>query len=91
MTARRGAPTERRQWKLLPIIRYPEAGYARRLPRARQLIKHRDPGDAHPLALASALGLPLWTNDRDFEGLGVETFSTARLLAKLESARQRIE
>ena len=35
------------------------------------------------LALALHLKLPLWSNDRDFEGTGVERFTTAQLLSKL--------
>lgn len=35
------------------------------LARARRNLERRDPDDAHPLALARALGLPLWSNDRD--------------------------
>jgi predicted nucleic acid-binding protein len=45
----------------------------------------RDPEDAHALALAWALGLPLWSNDRDFEGQAVERYTTARLLHALEA------
>jgi hypothetical protein len=36
------------------------------------------------LALAVGLGLPIWSNDRDLEGHGVTTYSTAQLLRKLE-------
>lgn len=44
----------------------------------------RDPDDIHLLALSLTLGLPLWSNDRDFEDAGVECLSTARLLKVLE-------
>lgn len=33
------------------------------------------------LALTLRLGLPLWSNDRDFGEAGIEYFTTARLLA----------
>ncbi len=73
------------QWRLLPLRPHPETDYAAHLPQARAEIATRDPDDAHPLALARARGLPLWTNDRDLEGHGVVCYSTARLLASLEA------
>ncbi len=51
---------------------------------AQSLIGERDPDDVDTLALSLALETPLWTNDRDFEGTGVTTFTTAALLALLE-------
>ena len=50
------------------------------LARACRELGGRDPDDAHPLALA--LGLSLWTNDRDLVGHGVEWYPTARLLGE---------
>ena len=64
----------------------PQAGHAAHLLQlegAQTELTDRDPDDAHPLALARTLGLPLWTNDRDLDGHGVECFSTARLLKVL--------
>jgi predicted nucleic acid-binding protein len=75
------------QWRLLPVIRHAEAEYASRLPAALERLRERDAEDAHALALAWALGLPLWSNDRDFEGLDIERYSTAALLRAL--ARER--
>jgi predicted nucleic acid-binding protein len=75
------------QLRLLPMRLHPEADYAHHLGAARVELADRDPDDAHPLALARALGLPLWTNDRDLDGHGVECFSTARLLKMLETYR----
>jgi len=37
------------------------------------------------LALALELGLPIWSNDRDFDGLPVDVYPTARLLKLLET------
>lgn len=71
------------QWRLLPLQLHPEADYAAHLEAARADLANRDPDDAHPLALARVLGLPLWTNDKDLVGHGVECFTTARLLAVL--------
>ncbi|MDY0061143.1 MAG: PIN domain-containing protein [Myxococcota bacterium] len=75
------------QLQLLPLRLHPETDYADRLEAARDDLADRDPDDAHPLALSRSLGLPLWTNDRDLDGHGVECFSTARLLKVLEPSR----
>ena len=66
---------------LLPLSAYPPQTYRQTISQARELIQHRDPDDVDVLALTLKLGIPLWTNDRDFEGTGVEQFTTARLLA----------
>ena len=66
---------------LLPLSAYPPQTYRQTISQARQLIQHRDPDDADVLALTLKLGIPLWTNDRDFEETGVEQFTTAHLLA----------
>lgn len=71
------------QWKLLPLRIHSIAEYRRRLPQAISDISHRDAEDAHALALARSLGLPIWSNDKDFENLDVQCFSTARLLRAL--------
>lgn len=75
------------QWKLLSLQIHPLSDYIAHLARAQRDLAGRDPEDAHALALARLLGLPLWSNDRDLVGHGVECFSTARLLATL--ARRR--
>lgn len=72
------------QWRLLPVVLHPVRDYADRLPAAVESLRERDPEDAHALALAWALRLPLWSNDRDFEGQEVERYSTAALLRSLE-------
>lgn len=71
------------QWKLLPLRMHSTDEYRSRLPQALADLKDRDPEDAHALALARALALPLWSNDRDLRGLGVECYPTARLLRLL--------
>jgi predicted nucleic acid-binding protein len=68
------------QWKLLPLRIHPVSDYHNELPQAIADLKDRDPEDAHALALARSLTLPLWSNDRDLRGLGVECYPTARLL-----------
>jgi predicted nucleic acid-binding protein len=67
----------------LPIKVVDRNEYAKRLPEALKIIGSRDPDDAELLALALHLGIPIWSNDRDFEELGVELFSTEELLRQL--------
>lgn len=74
----------RLQWRLLPVVLHAESEYAGRLPDAVERLRGRDPEDAHALALAWTLCLPLWSNDRDFEGQDVERYPTAKLLRALE-------
>lgn len=77
----------RLEWQLLPIEVHAGALYAPELRTAQRLLAGRDSDDAHPLALALAMALPLWTNDRDLTDLGeragVPLWTTARLLAAL--------
>jgi predicted nucleic acid-binding protein len=65
---------------LLPLRRYPAGAYRRTMVEARHRIGKRDPDDIDVLALALRLQAPLWSNDRDFEGTGVEQMTTADLL-----------
>ena len=39
-----------------------------------------DPDDAPLLALALALDIPVWSNDGDFEGTGVELLTSSRIM-----------
>lgn len=71
------------QWKLLPLRRHSLEDYRSRLPQAIADLKNRDPEDAHVLALARLLAVPIWSNDRDLSGLDVECYTTARLLRLL--------
>jgi len=71
------------QWKLLSLRIHSIADYRRRLPQAHIDLGRRDPEDADALALARSLSLPIWSNDRDFDNLDVECYSTARLLRLL--------
>lgn len=73
------------QWKLLPIEMHSSDAYGSHFDKAVADLARRDPEDAHALALARHLSLPLWTNDRHLKGLGVDCYSTARLLAALEA------
>ncbi|MBI5115025.1 PIN domain nuclease [Candidatus Poribacteria bacterium] len=71
------------QFRLLAIAEYKLSQYRRFIPTASRLIGKRDPDDVELPALALYLGIPLWTNDKDFDGAGVECYSTARLLKTL--------
>jgi predicted nucleic acid-binding protein len=71
------------QWKLLPLQVHREERYRGYLEGARRLLSSRDPDDAHPLALAQALSLPLWSNDADLADVGIPCYTTARLLKAL--------
>ena len=75
-----------REFQLLPVIAVQPREYDSVLKRATELIGQRDPKDVHVLALALRLGLPIWTEDRDFEGLPhVSVRTTADLLTLIAS------
>jgi len=86
LSAKYGLPEDlvKLQWRMLPVVVHAESAYERRLPDARAQLADRDPEDAHALALAWTLGLPLWSNDRDFERQTVQQYTTAQLLKTLE-------
>ena len=67
----------------LPVNVVARAVYAAGVPEAEKRIGHRDPDDVDLLALALHLGVPVWSNDNDFEDAGVEWYTTAGLLKKL--------
>jgi predicted nucleic acid-binding protein len=69
---------------LLPLEPYPPQAYEAHLEEAELRIARRDPDDVDVLALTLELGCPLWSNDRDFEDVGVEQLTTAQLLQQLE-------
>ncbi len=75
------------QWKLLALRIHPVDDYRRRLRKAITDLKGRDPEDAHALALARSLALPIWSNDRDLSGMDVECDTTARLLRLLSEQK----
>lgn len=67
------------------MVLYPEREYATHLPAALEGLGDRDPEDAHALALAWRLHLPLCSNDGEFEGQRVERYTTVALPRALES------
>jgi predicted nucleic acid-binding protein len=56
--------------------------YAPYLDEARRRVP-RDPNDAPTVALALAFGYGIWTNDYDFFGCGVATWTTETILRHL--------
>jgi predicted nucleic acid-binding protein len=58
--------------------------YKASIPEAVKRIAQRDPDDVELLALAIALEIPVWSNDRDFNGTGAEWLTTEALLKRLE-------
>lgn len=85
LAARAGLPllVVRTHLESFPIEIVPEARYSIKMKTAMALIGSRDPDDAHLLALALALEIPIWSNDNDFRDCGVPVFTTARLLKHL--------
>jgi predicted nucleic acid-binding protein len=67
----------------LPVSIVVHEVYARSIAQARKQIEKRDPDDVEILALTLHFKVPLWSNDNDFEGCGVERFTTAELLKRL--------
>jgi len=72
------------QWRLLPVIVHDRAEYDQVYSNALASLRDRDPEDAHALALAWTLALPLWSNDPDFDGQDVAQLTTAGLLRNEE-------
>ena len=68
----------------LPVTPYASAHYVAAMPRALRLVADRDRDDAHLLALAPTLPVPIWSNDPHLAGLPVESYTTAVLLKILE-------
>jgi predicted nucleic acid-binding protein len=71
----------------LPVTVISPSDYSGKLVEARRRISRRDPDDVDLLALALQFQVPVWSNDRDFEGLQVELFTTEDLLRHLEIIR----
>lgn len=55
---------------------------------ARERIEKRDEDDWPVLAAALALGCPIWTEDTDFFGCGVATWTTDRVELYLAAAER---
>lgn len=68
---------------LLTFEVYPKRGYATQLFAARALMADRDPDDVPLAALALKLGIPIWSNDHDFDGFPTGVYPTAKLIKVL--------
>jgi predicted nucleic acid-binding protein len=88
LSSKYGIPLEllQLQWKLLPLNIRSSESYTGHFEVARQRLAMRDPDDAHPLALALSLSLPLRSNDSDLAEVGVDCYTTARLLKLLSAS-----
>lgn len=70
----------------LPLQIYPTQFYEEKLGEAYRQIGERDPKDVDILALALQTGLPIWTNDKDFEITTVQTYSKFEILSAFEQS-----
>ena len=55
---------------------------------ARERLGDRDPEDWPILAAALAIGCPIWTEDTDFFGCGVPTWTTSRVVVFLREPQK---
>ncbi|MGH9606967.1 MAG: PIN domain-containing protein [Terracidiphilus sp.] len=67
----------------LPVSIVSPEVYKAAITEADKQIGWRDPDDIELLALAIHFKIPLWSNDNDFEGCGVEQLTTAEILSRL--------
>jgi predicted nucleic acid-binding protein len=67
----------------LPVTVVERSAYLSKVAEATRRIGRRDPDDVELLALALHAGIPVWSNDKDFEDAGVEWYTTAELLRRL--------
>ncbi|MBI4743749.1 MAG: PIN domain nuclease [Actinobacteria bacterium] len=58
------------QLKLLPLKVYEANFYKDYLGKASKKISQRDPEDVDVLALSLTIGVPIWSNDKDFKKIG---------------------
>ena len=65
---------------MLPLDSFSEKYYRNFFSKAEKLLKGRDADDVHLAALAIKEGIPIWSNDRDFESLAVPIYTTAEFL-----------
>lgn len=66
----------------LPISVCDVEFYKDTLKKAESLIAERDPDDIHLLGLALKLSCPIWSNDKDFDNVGIKIYSTLALIRK---------
>ena len=77
----------RRTFELFPVESFHDAFFVDRLPAAHALIGARDETDVDLVALALKLQYPIWSHDRDFQGLAtISVVTTEDLLSLIEGA-----
>lgn len=72
------------QFKMLPLTSFSEKYYRSHFCKAEPFLKDRDRDDIHLAALAFKEGIPIWSNDRDFERFSIPVYTTAQLLKVLK-------
>jgi predicted nucleic acid-binding protein len=72
--------------QVMPVEWKAAADYDDQREEAEQRIAARDPDDWPTVALALALGLPVWSQDRDLTDAGLVVFTTGELLDALRDA-----
>jgi predicted nucleic acid-binding protein len=73
----------------LPVTIVEREAYAKSISKAKRRIGPRDPDDVDILALAIQFGIPIWSNDRDFENSGVQLYTTEDSLRKFRMLEKR--
>lgn len=68
---------------MLPVSICNQDFYRSKLKQAEKLIGERDASDIHLLSLSLKIGCSIWSNDKDFDGLGIEVFTTLDLIKRL--------
>lgn len=68
----------------LPVDVVPLALFKSAWETAEKRIGPRDPTDTDLLALGLALHIPIWSQDKDFEGCGVKIYTTEQMLPFIE-------
>lgn len=58
------------------VIPIPEEDYIEYKDKAQRRIKARDPKDWEVVALAMQFDCPIWTEDKDFFGIGIATWNS---------------
>ena len=64
----------------LPVAVVPDDDFVEYLLEAQRQIGSRDPDDITLLALALAMQIPLWSNDKDFSVAAIELWTTDALM-----------
>ncbi len=72
--------------QVMPIECKPASIYEDHREQAESRIAARDPDDWPTLALALKLGVPIWSQDKDFSTAGVGVVTTGELLDSLRAA-----